>query len=138
MVYARALLGALVTILALDVAWLLLVAGPLFQSMIGPVLRETPLLAPALVFYVVFALGVAHFAVLPGLARGSVWTAIRDGALLGLVAYATFDLTSLAIIKGYTLKLALIDITWGALVAAAAAAAGFLLARRSGSTGTAR
>lgn len=137
MVYARALIGALVAILALDIAWLLLVAEPLYRATIGPVLRESPLLAPALVFYVILALGVTYFAVRPAIARGSVWTAVRDGALLGLVAYATFDLTSLAIIKGYTLKLALIDMAWGAFIAAVAAAAGFLLARRS-STGPAK
>ena len=70
MIYARAFAGALVAVLVLDIAWLLLVAGPLFKATIGPVLRESPLLAPALVFYVVFAAGVAYFAVMPALARG--------------------------------------------------------------------
>jgi uncharacterized membrane protein len=71
-----------------------------------------------------------YFAVLPGLRAGSIVTALVNGAVLGFVAYMTFDLTSLAILKVWSAKLSLIDISWGAFVSAISAAAGFAAAAR--------
>ena len=110
------LLGYVLTVFAIigiDLAWLGLVAKPLYASELGTLLRKDPNLIAAGAFYLLYAAGLTQFAVLPGLKAGSVLQACGLGAALGLVAYGTYDLTNLSVINGYTLRIALIDIAWG-------------------------
>ena len=116
--------ATLVTFVALDVAWLMLVAHGLFQSQLGPILRPQPDLMAAAAFYPIYAGGLVMLAVRPALQARSLLSAATNGAILGLTAYATFDLTNLAIIKGWTLGLALVDMAWGTIVSAIAASVG--------------
>ena len=106
--------GTLIVIVVLDLVWLGQVAKPLYSAEIGPLLRKDPNLAAAGAFYLLYAGGLALFAVSPGLKSGSALQSFLLGAALGLVAYGTYDLTNLSVINGYTLRIALIDIAWGA------------------------
>lgn len=107
----------------LDGAWLGVIAQGTYQSAFGPLLAD-PMNAPAAAaFYVIYTLGITHFATAPGLRSRSIRTATLQGAALGLVAYATFDLTSLAVIEGYPVGIVPIDMAWGAFATSAAAAA---------------
>ena len=122
--------ATLVSFVALDAAWLSLFAIDMFQREIGGILRAQPYLSAVGVLYLIFASALTGLAVWPaaeqGAARGAVWR----GALLGVCAYATYDLTNYATLKGYTLALALKDLAWGTFASAAASVTGCWVALR--------
>ncbi len=123
--------ATLITFVVLDVAWLMLVAIGQFQSQLGAILHPQPNLFAAVALYVIFACGLIVLAVQPALKARSLSVAIANGAVLGLTAYATFDLTNLAILKGWTVGLALLDMTWGTVLSATAASAGYAAGSRA-------
>lgn len=125
-----ALAGTTVTLLALDAAWLTLMMGPLYQRVLGPLLADPVNYPAAGAFYVIYALGTWFFAVRPALESGDWSQALLRGAALGFLAYATYDLTNLATLKAWSLRLSLLDIAWGTVLTGTAAAAGTLLALR--------
>lgn len=120
----------LVVFAVIDTAWLGLMADRLYRPLIGPMLAENFKLAPAIAFYALYAGGLTLFAVRPGLAAGDWKTALLWGGLSGLFAYGAYDLTNLATLKSWSLKLSLIDMAWGVTVSAAASAAACALALR--------
>jgi uncharacterized membrane protein len=120
----------LLVFLALDAAWLLLAGAAIFKSQLGPILRETPNFWAAGAFYIVYAAAMLILVVNPAYRSGSVATAAWHGAVLGLAAYATFDLTALAIIKGWTTVVAVIDLVWGTLATTVTCVVGFLSMRK--------
>ena len=103
----------------LDFLWLGFIAKSLYANELGKLLLEKPNMTAAIAFYVIYVIGVVIFVVNPALTSGSIWSALGYGALFGLVAYATYDLTNLATVNGFTLKVALIDMSWGAFITAA-------------------
>lgn len=111
---------------AVDLVWLGVVAAPFYRRHLGGLLRQEVLWLPALVFYGIYIAGILVFAVLPGLESGSLARTIALGGFLGLVAYATFDLTSLALIEGFPRKVVFVDLAWGIVVTASVAAAGYM------------
>ena len=125
--YAVAYAATLVTLLVLDFAWLGTVGGAQFKRTLGDVMAPDVSFAAAIVFYLLYGVGILYFALLPGLADGAWTTALTRGLLFGFFAYMTYDLTSLAIIRNYTLSLALTDIVWGAVVTGAASTIGFFV-----------
>ncbi len=121
--------AAAVAFLVLDLVWLGVVARTFYRDRLGGLLRDDVDVVPALLFYLLYVLGIVVFAVAPALAAGSWMTAALYGALLGLVAYATYDLTNLATLAGWPLSVAVVDMLWGAAVTALAATLGMLAAR---------
>lgn len=115
---------AAATLLILDIAWLRVVMGPLYRAELGEMLRAQPSLAPSLVFYLLYAIGVVVFAVMPGVDSTSLLRAGLLGALLGLVAFAMYDLSNLSNFKVWPLNLAILDIAWGTFLTAVAAVSG--------------
>lgn len=106
---------------AIDAVWLSIVANKFYKSQIGPLLLDKPNMAAAAAFYVIYVVGIVAFAVLPALDRGAWQHALGYGALLGFVAYATYDLTNLATLKGFTPKLVAVDLLWGTVLTASVA-----------------
>ena len=125
----------LAVMLPLDLLWLGLVARGFYQSQLGPLLLDRPALVPAVAFYLLYAVGIVIFALAPAVADGRPSTALLYGALFGLFAYATYDLTNLATLRGFPPAVAVVDVAWGAAVTAASAWAGFSLARQFGAVG---
>jgi len=124
--YLSAWLAAALVMGGLDFAWLKLMVGPVYQPVIGTVLTDKPNMTAAVAFYAVYLVGVILFAVRPALEEGDWRIALLWGAAFGFFAYATYDLTNLATLKVWSVKLSLIDMAWGTLltgVTAAAAAA---------------
>lgn len=117
--------ATLLVFVALDAAWLTLVGMRMFQNQLGSILRPQPVLGAVIAFYPIYAVGLVALAVQPALAARSMASAAVKGAVLGLTAYATFDLTNLAVIKGWTVGLAATDIAWGVAASAAASIAGY-------------
>jgi uncharacterized membrane protein len=115
----------LLVIVPLDVLWLGVLMRDFFKLRLGDMLGDLKL-APAILFYLMYAAGILIFASAPA---GATWrSAALFGALLGLVAYATYDLTNLAVLKHWSWSAAAVDVAWGSFVTAVAAAAGVLVA----------
>jgi len=130
MTWIAAYVAAAVSFLALDALWLGLVARTLYQREFGALLLEKPNMAAAAAFYALYLAGVVFFAVKPALESGGWTRALLHGALFGLVAYATYDLTNLATLKGFPIRVVAPDLAWGAAVTAVAALAGYAAAAR--------
>jgi uncharacterized membrane protein len=118
-----------VVFLAIDVVWLGLVAKGFYQQHLGHLLREQALLLPALLFYAVYIAGVLVFSVLPGLEADSLKRTVALGAFLGFLAYATFDLTCMALFDEFPPVVVFVDLVWGTALTGSVAAAGFGIAR---------
>ena len=127
----KALIAYVATLLAfllLDGLWLGVLMAPTYRELLGSLMLEKPLLVPAAVFYCLYVFGCVVFVVLPSL----TWQrAARMGALLGLVAYGTYDLTNWATLRGWSMQVSLIDWAWGTFATALACTVGFWAARRS-------
>jgi len=89
---------ALVVFVIIDLVWLTAVAPDLYDAQLGSLLADPVRPLPAVAFYLLFVAGIVHFVVLPALLRDSVRWAAGSGAFFGLVTYATWDLTSLAVL----------------------------------------
>ena len=122
-----AYVAALVSFCALDFVWLGLMGPRLYKARIGRLLLPQPDIPAAAAFYVLYAVGIVGLAVMPA---GSWRGALGRGALLGLVAYATYDLTNQATLAGWDSGLTLFDMAWGTIATGAAAAIGFKAAAR--------
>jgi uncharacterized membrane protein len=119
-IQAVAYVICLVVFLAIDMVWLMGPGRPLYVAEIGSLLRAQPNLPAAIAYYLVYALGLTFFAIIPGLKASSPLMALGYGALFGLVAYATYDLTNLAVMNGFTARIAIIDMAWGCLLSGVA------------------
>jgi uncharacterized membrane protein len=107
----------------LDALWLRWAGPNLYRPVIGEIMADEFRLAPAAAFYLIYIAGMVWFAIRPGLESGSVVTALLNGAMLGALCYATFDLTSQAVFKVWSTHVSLMDIAWGATATALASAA---------------
>jgi uncharacterized membrane protein len=121
--------SAAVTFLILDAIWLSTMTGLLYRPVLGPILAEQVRLIPAIVFYVLFIAGIVYFGIAPALAADKWTTALVNGAIFGLLAYATYDLTNHATLELWTTKITVVDMIWGSFVSGAASTAGFFAAQ---------
>jgi uncharacterized membrane protein len=117
-----------------DFVWLGWVAKDYYQSQLGGLLLAQPNWGAAAIFYALYAAGVVFFCISPALDAVSLGKAALLGAVLGALAYATYDLSNLATLKGWPLALSLIDIAWGSFVTCVAASAGYEITRLVGAT----
>ena len=125
--YVIEYLIALVIFLAIDFVWLAFVAKSFYVGEIGPLLRDKPNLVVAFAFYLLFVAGLQFFVIHP--AQTIVYAALA-GAFFGLVAYATYDLTNFATLKGFTVRVVVVDLIWGMSVAATVSAATVWISQR--------
>lgn len=128
--YLIAYVVTAVAFLAIDSVWLSNMANVLYRPVMGDMLAPGFRLAPAVVFYVIFVLGLVFFAVKPGLLAGSCTVTLVHGALLGFVAYATYDLTNQATLKNWSWILTIADVVWGTVLSAASAYIGYWVTSR--------
>ncbi len=110
----------------IDMLWLGLIANKFYQSQLGFLLGPVNW-AAAIIFYLLYIVGIIIFAVQPALEAQSFMKAVLWGALFGFFAYATYDLTNLATIRNWPLLLTLVDIVWGTVLTATVAAISYLL-----------
>jgi len=127
--YLTAYLVAAVAVVAADMVWLTLVAYQFYRDQLGPLLADPFNLPAALGFYALYLVGVVVFAVAPALNSGRWVRAPLLGALLGLVAYGTYDLTNLATLRQWPLALTVVDMAWGMTLSAFAATVSTLVTR---------
>ncbi len=119
---------ATVVFVVVDMVWLMYLAKGFYRDALGDMLAARPNLAAAVPFYLLYVAGIVVFAALPGMRAQDWTTALWLGALLGLFAYGTYDLTNLATLRGWPVSMSIIDMLWGSVVTAAAATGGMLAA----------
>lgn len=127
--YLAIYLAALVTFLIIDGIWLGVVARSFYVQQLGHLLRPSPNFGVAGLFYLIYVFGILVFAVFPAMAQQSWVTALVLGALLGFIAYGTYDLTNLATLTGWPVMVSIVDMIWGAVLTATVALAGYIAAR---------
>jgi len=114
---------------ALDLAWLGVIARGFYREHLGPLMRAEAFWPAALAFYALYIGGVLVFAVLPAFEADSWTTAAALGAFFGLVAYATFDLTALALFRDFPGSVVAVDLAWGTVLTSGVAASSYALGR---------
>ena len=110
---------------ALDFIWLSTATSRIYKPYLGDLLAEKPNLAVAAGFYLFYVVGLVALAIVPGLKEGLVVGALWRGALFGLLAYATYDLTNLATIQGWAWQVSVIDMVWGTVLNSVVAVIGY-------------
>ncbi|HEV2977066.1 MAG TPA: DUF2177 family protein [Casimicrobiaceae bacterium] len=123
-----ALIACLAVCCGGDFLWLGIAARDFYLSRLGALLRPEPYWLPAALFYALYASGLLVFCVTPALAAASWRKALGLGALLGLIAYATYDLSNLATLQGWPVTVALADVAWGMSLSGVAALSGYAAA----------
>ena len=124
-----------IVMLAIDMLWLGIIAKPLYRQGLGHLMAESPNLVAAGLFYLIFPIGLMYFAVTPyanlPYANLSDWRPVLvSAAAFGFFAYATYDLTNLAIMRNWPVSVSIIDVAWGTFASTVSTAAGrFVLAR---------
>lgn len=114
----------------LDALWLGLVAKQFYKTNLGPLLLDKPNMLAGAAFYAIFAVGIVVLVVSPALAKSSWLQALWQGALLGLVAYAAYDLTNLATLKGFPVNIVVADLLWGTIAAATVSVLTYTIVKR--------
>jgi uncharacterized membrane protein len=125
--------AALLVMGLLDGVWLGLIARDFYWQEMGELMAPTVRALPAAAFYLAYPAGLVTLALqpMPASASSAVWRA----ALVGLVAYGTYDLTNLSVLRNASVKLALVDMAWGTLISAVAGAAAYFAMQRASANG---
>lgn len=127
--YLAAYLGAGLTFAAIDFVWLTTMTDRLYRPVLGPIMADKPDMKAAVLFYLISIAGTVFLAIAPALKDGNWTRAALNGAVLGFVAYATYDLTNQATLAVWQTKLTVIDLMWGTVLTAASATGGYFAAR---------
>ena len=130
MVFLAGYGAALVAFVGADMVWLWLMVERLYRPALGDILAAGVNLRAATSFYLIFPIGLVIFAVVPALKSGTLGHAALNGALFGFFAYATYDLTNQATVRGWPTQLTIIDVAWGFTLSGFAATIGYLAASR--------
>ena len=126
--YAIALPG----FFAIDMVWLGIVAKNFYRAQIGTLMKSDVNWIAAIIFYLIFIAGLIVFVISPAVEKGSWTYAILFGALFGFVCYATYDLTNLAVAKDWPLLVTIVDLIWGAVLAASVSVLTYFIANKIG------
>lgn len=123
---------ALPVFFVIDMIWLGLAAKNFYKNQIGFLMTPSVNWAAAILFYLLFILGLVLFVITPAVEKGSWSHALLFGALFGLIAYATYDLTNLATLKDWPLLVTIVDLVWGAVLAASVSVVTYFIASKIG------
>jgi uncharacterized membrane protein len=116
----------------IDLVWLGLVANAFYPHHLGHLLSAQVQWIPAILFYLLYIAGIVYFAVKPAIEAGRAGRALVNGAFLGLVAYATYDLTNQATMRDWPVIVTVVDLMWGSVLTGSVAVASYLISRRVG------
>jgi len=120
----------LITLIIIDLIWLLGIARNLYRDEMGSLMASEPKLWAGLAFYLLYALGASIFVIFPAISKQSWMYAAQYGALFGFFCYMTYDLTNLAVIRDFPMRLAFVDIVWGSAVTALSATIAYWVGNR--------
>ena len=120
---------AFLVFLVIDLIWLGLIAKKLYRKYLGFIMSEKVNWIAAIVFYVIFIAGIVLFVLAPAISSDSLKHALLYGALFGFVTYSTYDLTNLATLKNWPIRITIIDLIWGTFLAASVSVITFIIVR---------
>jgi uncharacterized membrane protein len=115
---------------AIDLVWLVLIARKFYAKYLGYLMKANVNFAAAGLFYLMFVVGLVVFAIIPALEKNSWTQALFLGALLGLISYATYDLTNLATIRDWPLMVTIVDMVWGTVLGASVSLVSYFIATK--------
>ena len=122
--------ATLAVFLGIDFVWLKLVVLDIFESRIGTMMRDQPLIGVAAGFYAAFVIGILYFASAPAINGGSNYTVVFvNGAILGLLAYGTYEFTSMSVMKNWDWTMVAMDTAWGGFLSGISAVIGLWITR---------
>jgi uncharacterized membrane protein len=127
MTYLASYAAALIVFVIGDMIWLGTMVSRFYRPILEEVLLPTVNLPAAIVFYLLYPLGLVIFAITPALKADSATTAFLYGALFGFFTYATYDLSNFATLRNWTMQLTVVDIAWGTILGAITASVGYVL-----------
>jgi uncharacterized membrane protein len=127
--YLKLYFATLVGFFAIDMVWLGLVARTFYRKYLGFLMAPNPNWIAAILFYLLFIVGILVFVVVPGLADNSVKTTLLRAALFGFISYATYDLTNFATVKDWPLTITIVDLLWGTTVSVVVSYISFLIGK---------
>ncbi len=113
----------------IDLFWLGVIAKDIYQKYMGHLMRATPNWPVAIIFYLLFIVGLVIFVISPAIQKDSWTYALFYGAMFGFFTYMTFDLTSLAVLKDWSWQIAIIDIIWGIVLSSSVSVAAYFISR---------
>lgn len=128
--YLKLYFSTLLVFFAVDMVWLGVVARTFYRDQIGFIMAPSVNWLAALLFYMLFIVGILVFVVLPGLKSGSTRDTLLRAALFGLITYATYDLTNLATLRDWPLVLSVVDMLWGTTLSLIVSYASLSIGRR--------
>jgi len=128
--FIKLFLIALPVFFVIDMVWLAVVAKNFYQQQIGFLMKPNINWVAAIIFYLLFIAGLVVFVISPAVVKHSWVHAILFGALFGLIAYATYDLTNLATMKDWPLLVTIVDLIWGTVLAASISVITYLIANK--------
>ncbi len=130
MLYLKLYALCTATFFTLDLVWLGFVARGFYRAQMGHLLAEETRWGAAIAFYLIYVAAIVVLCVLPAVEKQSLTRAVALGAVFGLAAYAAFDLTSLALLRGFPAAVVPVDLAWGVVLTASVSAAGAWLGLR--------
>ncbi len=130
--FLRLFIIALPVFFVIDMVWLVLVARNFYRAQIGHLMKADINWTAALIFYLIFLIGLVVFVIAPAVEKKSIVHALCFGALFGLVCYATYDLTNLAVAKDWPILVTVLDMVWGTVLSASVATLTYIIAQKIG------
>ncbi len=123
--YIATYVASLAAFLALDAVWLSIMAPRFYKPLMGDMVLDSFALGPAMLFYGLYGIGMVALVIVPAFTSGRPLNALMMGALFGLVAYGTYDLTNQATLKGWPMTITVLDMAWGTVATGLASLAGY-------------
>lgn len=122
--------STLIALFAIDGLWLLVIANKFYKKYLGYLMADNPKMIAAVIFYLLYAFGISMLVILPAL-KGNfgLGKVFLTGALLGLIAYAAYDLTNQAIVKDWPIIVTVVDMAWGAFLTGTVATIAFYITK---------
>jgi uncharacterized membrane protein len=113
MTWLKHFIVTLIVFFTIDIVWLAFVAKKIYKEQLGFIMSDKPNVLAALAFYLIFIVGLLFFVINPAIEKESFMSALLVGMLFGFVTYSTYDLTNLATLANWPLKITIIDLIWG-------------------------
>tara|TARA_E500000178_G_C16723297_1_gene618172 strand:+ start:39 stop:449 length:411 start_codon:yes stop_codon:yes gene_type:complete len=121
---------ASIIFLIIDVIWLSFATKSFYRPLIGNLLADKPVMWAAALFYILYVFGMAIVVILPCMDSESIFKTVYTGFIFGLVAYGTYNLTNMAVLKGWSPTVTFVDMFWGGSLTAVSATTGLYLAKK--------
>ena len=116
--------------LIIDVIWLSFATKSFYRPLIGNLLTDKPVMWAAALFYIIYVMGMSLVVIQPCIDSSNIMKTIYTGFIFGLVAYGTYNLTNMAVLKGWSPAVTFVDMFWGGSLTAFSATTGLYLAKK--------